>query len=294
MSGKPPGFTHTPYAGTYKPFSIGMNLLDLDDWIEVDGRLPDYLAEKERLLKADRGAVFREEEGTRAAQQEVLDLLLEHLPRRFPETYRRDGRFIEIVPAGAKVDVELEGEASFVRAARLIQEDLVLMRKGEGGYRLAAGAVCFPSSWAFHEKFGRTLDAIHTPVPGYADLMAGRVARIFDNLPADKPASRMNWTLHPDNALHKPVGGLWPEGELAPYVRLERQTLRRLPLSGDILFTIRTYLDPVAALRDHPEGPRLVAGIKREILGLSDSQATYRSLLQDRDRIVALLEAIER
>ena len=73
MSGKPPGFTHTPYAGTYKPFSIGMNLLDLDDWIEVDRRLPDYLAEKERLLKADRGAVFREEEGTRAAQQEVLD-----------------------------------------------------------------------------------------------------------------------------------------------------------------------------------------------------------------------------
>jgi dimethylamine monooxygenase subunit A len=294
VTGKPSDFSHTPYLGTYKPFSIGMNLLNLDDWIEADARLPDYLAEKARLLAESRETVFREEAGTRAAQQEVLDLLAAHLPAHFPEIFRRDGRLIEVVPAGVKVDVEDEAEAPFLRAARLIQEDLVLMRKGEGGYRLAAAAVCFPSSWALKDKFGRTLDAIHTPVPGYADLMAGRVARIFDNLPADKPAWRMNWTLHPDNALHQPVGRLWPEGELAPFVRLERQTLRRLPLSGDILFTIRTYLDPVAALRDHPEGGRLAAGIKREILGLSDSQAAYRSLLKDRGRIVALLEAMER
>jgi dimethylamine monooxygenase subunit A len=294
VTGKPRGFTHTPYTGSYKPFSIGMNLLDLDDWIEVDALLPKYLSEKERLLATARDRVFREEEETRAAQSEVLDLLAAHLPRRFPEIYRRDGRFIEIVPAGTRVDVEDESEAPFVRAARMIQEDLVLMRKGEGGYRLAAGAVCFPSSWALGEKFGKTLDAIHTPVPGYADLMAGRVARIFDNLPTEKPAWRMNWTLHPGNALHHPVGGFWPEGELSPFVRLERQTLRRLPFSGDILFSIRTYLDPVAALKEHPGGALLAAGIKREILALSDSQAAYRSLLKDRERIVALLETIER
>lgn len=287
-------FTHTPYTGSYKPFSIGMNLLDLADWIEVDALLPEYLAEKARLFAAERDAVFREEIETRAAQREVLDLLLSHLPARFPDIFRREGRRVAVVPAGVEVDVEDESEAPFVRASRMIQEDLVLMRKSEGGYRLAAGAVCFPSSWALDDKFGRTLDAIHSPVPGYADLMAGRVARIFDNLPAEKPAWRMNWTLHPDDALHHPVGGLWPEGELAPFVRLERQTLRRLPLSGDILFSIRTYLDPVAALKDHPGGSVFAAGIKREILGLSDSQAAYRSLLKDRDRIIALLETIER
>jgi hypothetical protein len=77
-------------------------------------------------------------------------------------------------------------------------------------------------------------------------------------------------------------------------VRLERQTLRRLPVSGDILFTIRIHVDPVAALNGHPEGSRLAAGIKQEILGLSDSQAAYRSLLKDRDRIIAVLEAIGR
>ncbi|BCJ89829.1 hypothetical protein IZ6_05640 [Terrihabitans soli] len=294
MTGKPPGFTHTPYTGSYKPFTIGMNLLDPKDWIEVDARLPEYLKEKARLLAEDRDEVFREEPATRAAQAEVLDLLLNHLPARFPQIYRRDGRLMEVVPAGLHVDVEDESEAPFVRAARLIQEDLVLMRKGEGGYRFAAGSVSFPSSWALKDKFGKTLDGLHTPVPGYADFLSGRVARIFENLPADKPVWRMGWSLHPDNALHHPVGHPWPEGELSPYVRLERQTLRRLPISGDVLFTIRIHIDPVAALKTHPEGARLAAGIKQEILGLSDGQAAYRSLLKDRARILAVLESIER
>jgi hypothetical protein len=294
VTGNPPGFTHTPYTGSYKPFTIGMNLLDPQDWIEVDAKLPDYLKEKSRLLAADRDTVFREEPETRAAQQEVLDLLLAHLPQRFPDIYRRDERWMEVVPSGVQVDVEDESEAPFVRATRLIQEDLVLMRKGEGGYRFAAGSVSFPSSWALKDKFGKTLEGLHTPVPGYADFLAGRVARIFENLPADRPVWRMGWSLHPDDALHHPVGPPWPEGDLSPYVRLERQTLRRLPLSGDILFTIRIHIDPVAALARHPEGARLAEGIKQEILGLSDSQAAYRSLLKDRDRIVAVLEAIRR
>lgn len=294
MTGQPSGFAHTPYDGSYKPFTIGMNLLDPADWIEVDARLPDYLTEKARLLAEDRDTVFREELGTRAAQAEVLELLSAHLPVRFPEIFRREGRLMHIVPAGIRVDVEDEGEAPFVRAARLIQEDLVLMRKGEGGYRFAAGSVSFPSSWALKDKFGKTLDGLHTPVPGYADLLAGRVARIFENLPVDRPVWRMGWSLHADDALHHPFSSPWPEGELTPHIRLERQTLRRLPVAGDILFTIRIHVDPVAALKAHPERARLAAGIKQEILGLSESQAVYRSLLKDRDRIVAVLEAIER
>ncbi len=286
------GFTHTPYTGPYKPFTIGMNLLDPKDWIEVDAKLPAYLAEKQRLLTADRHAVFREEEATRAAQQEVLDLLLEHLPSRFPEIFRRDGHLMKVVPAAIEIDVEDENEAPFVRAARMIQEDLVLMRKGEGGYRFAAGSVCFPSSWALKDKFGQTLDGLHTPVPGYADLLAGRVTRIFDNLPADRPVWRMGWSLHPDDALHHPLSSHWPEGELTPYVRLERQTLRRLPISDDILFTIRIHVDPLAALRDHPQGAELAAGIRQEISSLSEDQLRYRSLLADRERIFAALDAV--
>ena len=292
MTGYPPGFVHTPYDGSSKPFTIGMSKLDPNEWIEVDEHLPRYLDEKDRLLAEDRGQVFREEIETRDAQAEVLGMLADYLPARFPQTYRRDGSAIEIVPAQRRV--ALEGDAPLLTAARLVQEDLVLMRNGEGGYRFAAGAVAFPSSWSIGDKFGKTLDGLHTTVPGYADLMAGRIARIFDHLKADQPVARFGWSLYADDDLThraprpRPEG--WP-GEVGAFIRLERQTLRRLT-TGDILFTIRIHIDPIAALRNHKDGAQLAAGIKADILGLSESQLSYRGLVQSRDRIAAALDAI--
>lgn len=86
----------------------------------------------------------------------------------------------------------------------LVQEDLCLMRRGPGGWRLAAASVSFPSSWSLRDKFGRTLDALHEPVPGYAGTMAVRMARVFDNLRVGIPVTRMNWSLYGDAHLHHP------------------------------------------------------------------------------------------
>ncbi|RUX86360.1 heme-dependent oxidative N-demethylase subunit alpha family protein, partial [Mesorhizobium sp. M7D.F.Ca.US.004.01.2.1] len=71
--------THTPYDGSSKLFSIGLKPLDPADWIEVDDHLLPYLAEKHRLYAEIPERVFVEEDGTRDAQQEVLDLLGAHL-----------------------------------------------------------------------------------------------------------------------------------------------------------------------------------------------------------------------
>lgn len=296
MTGKPPGFVHTPYDGSAKPFTIGMSQLDPDDWIEPDEHLSRYLAEKERLIAENKEQVFREEPGTREAQAEVLSLLAEHLLARFPEIYLRDGPAMEIVPHRRKIGLD-SLDAPLLTAARLVQEDLVLMRRGEEGWRFAAGAVAFPSSWSLDTKFGKTLDGLHIPVPGYADFLAGRVARIFDNLKVDQPVQRFGWSLYADDDLShtapraRPEG--WPGEGLEAFIRLERQTLRRLPDSDDILFTIRIHIDPAAALRNRPEGTRIAAGIRADIEGLNEAQLRYRGLADSRDAIVRLLRSIE-
>lgn len=46
-------------------------------------------------------------------------------------------------------------------------------------------------------------------------------------------------------------------------LRTERQTLRRLPRTGAIAFTIRTYLTPVEELEKEPGVARLLAGALR-------------------------------
>src|SRR5688500_10524266 len=134
---------HTPYDGTSKLFQIGLKPLDLSEWIEVDEKLPAYLDEKGRLSAAHPDQVFAAEPETETAQAEVLALLAEHLPARFPETYRRRANEIEIVPAGRRVALDAPLPPLRI-AASLVQEDLVLMRRGEAGWRLAAASLSFP------------------------------------------------------------------------------------------------------------------------------------------------------
>src|SRR5690606_16434896 len=130
--------------GSSRLFQIGLKPLDLADWIEVDANLVAHLAEKDRLRIAHPDEVFVAEPGTEDAQAEVLALLAEHLPARYPEVYRQEGSAIEIVPAGRRVALDAPGVPPLQIAASLVQEDLILMRRGEPGWRLAAGSLSFP------------------------------------------------------------------------------------------------------------------------------------------------------
>ncbi|MBL6431310.1 MAG: DUF3445 domain-containing protein [Alphaproteobacteria bacterium] len=56
--------------------------------------------------------------------------------------------------------------------------------------------------------------------------------------------------------------------EIPLFVRVERQTLRRLPESGDILFTIKVHHDLVTAFARHPEGAELAEGLRTQLEAL--------------------------
>ncbi|PTW59620.1 uncharacterized protein DUF3445 [Breoghania corrubedonensis] len=287
-------FPHMPYDGSKQPFSVGLAPLDLDDWIEIDDRLPAYLAEKTRLFTADETAVFGAEPQTLDAQAEVLALLLDHLPRHFPHLYTVENGAIHIAATGETYRMADFADAPLKLAALLVQEDLVIMRKGRDGYRLVAGALCFPSSWSLREKFGQGMPAIHDNVPGFNNgRMGAIVARIFDNISPGSPVWRLNWSIYGDDDLHHPFAksleAQVDQGAHDLFVRVERQTLRRLPRSGDVLFTIRIHVDPFTAFAKHPEGPRLAASLCRQLLALDAAQLDYKGLTKERDRIAATL-----
>jgi dimethylamine monooxygenase subunit A len=105
----------TPYDGSARLFQIGLKPLDPAEWIDVDDKLPEYLREKERLAAAVPDEVFAASAGTEAAQAEVLTLLAEHLPARFPEIYRRHGSDMEIVPGGRRVALDSGSQRRWCR-----------------------------------------------------------------------------------------------------------------------------------------------------------------------------------
>ena len=289
---------YTPYDGSARLFTIGLGPLDPARWIEPDGDLERYLLEKDRLIADQRDVVFVEETGTRDAQREVLDLLAEHITARQPSVYRREG---STVVAGARtIDLDT-GEAPLVTAGALVQDDLVLMRRDDSGWRLVAGYVAFPSSWSLPEKFGRRMEDIHAPVPDFGEgtRNALLINRMFDNLKVEQPVFRFNWSINPDADLHYPASkahGALPDGHAlsleTTFARVERQTLRKLPVSGDILFTIRIYTDPLAALRTLPDARRVASVFADQIEALTLPQATYKGLATKRAALVAELRAV--
>jgi hypothetical protein len=286
----------TPYDGSSKLFQIGVKPLDPAEWIDVDDRLAAQLAEKERLL-ATEPDLFMALPGTETAQAELLALLVEHLPARFPDHYRREGAALRILPANRTVSID-GGEAPLLTAGRLVQEDLLLLRQSDEGWRLVAGFLAFPSSWSLPDKLGRPMHEVHGPVPGFG---AGTrpnelIGRMFDNLRPETPLVRWNWSLYGDDVLRhagETTAGQrrFGTGERAGpvFLRVERQTLRRLPVSRDIVFTVRIHIDPLEALEGHAAGARIAAEIAAQLADLTPEQADYKGMSAERERILARL-----
>lgn len=263
------------------------------------------LAEKDRLNREIPDRVFLEETDTRAAQAELLDLLVTHLLEYHPQTYRREGDVV-VVAGERRVNLADLALPPLRIAADLVADDLVLMRRGENGWRLAAASLCFPSSWTLSEKFGKPLQEIHNPVPGFGEgtRTAEIINRMFDSFQRGQPAIRWNWSLQSDRILYKPLSNeqrderaiarppRFAHGAASAFIRVERQTLRKLPDSGDIVFAIRIDLDPMLALRAHPDGPRLAAALAAQLSALDPAQVDYKGFNADRDRLVADLGRI--
>ena len=290
---------HTPYDGGSPQFKIGILPLDMADWIEVDDDLETYLLEKDRLISDFPEQVFAAEEKTEEAQQEVLDILVSYLLENYSETYQL--RDEALVFGGRIVVLNDTSTLPLMIAAKLVQEDLVLMRQQEDGWRIAVGSVSFPSSWDLEEKFSLVLQDVHKGVPGFGpgSRNAHMINRIFDNLPVDQPVRRLNWSAYANPELYHrgkkavSLSSLNKDTrEDSIFLRVEHQTLCKLPISGDILFTIRIHIDPLAVLRGHPERGELCRGIVAQLELLDRDQLAYKGLIGAKDNLVAKLQAI--
>ncbi len=291
---------HTPYDGSSKLFTIGLKPLDLNDWIDADAKLLAYLDEKDRLAARVPHDVFGQLPGSEDAQREVLMLLADHLPGRFPRTYTRMGPQVDVVPAFRRARLDDPLTPPLLIAAGIVQEDLVILQKRDDGWTVTAGALAFPSSWRLRDKLGRPMHEVHGPVPGFnaGTRNAAMIERMFDNLKPELPVMRWNWSLYGDADLHHPepgnAGRRFGTGEVAEniFLRLERQTLRKLPDSGAILFTIRIYIDPFEALESHADGPAIANALIAQIHELTPEQLDYKGMSADRDALIRRLEAL--
>ncbi|MFI4975136.1 MAG: heme-dependent oxidative N-demethylase family protein [Caulobacterales bacterium] len=228
---------HAPYAEGPADFAIGLRPIAPEAWLE--GGEADPAARKDALFAAHPKLVWAQTEGSGPGQAEIAALV--------------EAAGVPLAPSSLP---------PLLAAARAVPDDLCLMEKRQGDWRLTALSLCSGTFFTAEQAIGKSLAELHAPVPGYGERLLPRVERIFDALGAEAILERRNWTVVNTDALFAPdpapmrarIGGLSPEtaGE-ALFVRVERQTLRRLPATGGALFTIRVWRYPLAALRAAPE-----------------------------------------
>jgi hypothetical protein len=279
--------------GRYR-LAMGLTPLDDAEWLTPDAPLPEILAEKRLLLATRFESVLRVLPEAHAASVELLQLLATHLSRHFSATYRLDddGRLTN----GASHetwDIDAPSRHPLDIAGRLVAEDLCLLQASDAGYRLIGASLCFPNRWLLDDKLGQPLDVIHAPVPGFAPALQRPVAHFFAALKPDRIVARINWGIADDPTLFQPIGreantAITAENAgSALYLRIERQTLRRLPESQAVLFTIRTEITPLDRVIETAADAIDLAGAVRD---MSPAMKRYKHLTAAAPALLAWLE----
>ena len=260
--------------------------LPSDDIFGNDLTRAEQIALKAGLLAKHHQDVFSAMPNTMTAGDEVLAMVRQHL-----KTYHN-----------ACMATSDSGVHPLDMAARLIPEDLLLLAPFQDvavndtdatKWHLVAASLCFPAHWVLAEKMGKPLAAIHDPVPHYDERLAAPVDRFFNKMTVGPISSRMNWSLQigkdlftPHRAARKAVSGDIDNDELC--LRLENQTLRKLPQTGLVLFTIRTHIEPVSRWNHIPNA---IDDLAQMLKDMSVQARSYKgaSLYED-----ALIQPIQK
>lgn len=219
----------------------GIQPLDLNDWIWADSAFARQMAYRDHLLQTKRDKVTALRPAAQEAADELLGVVLEHLESIagycVKNTYVKRPDDVEIVTDHANAIETL---------LRLVQQDFCILTKDQSEHVLQAAALCFPASWTLAEKIGHPMIRIHKPVEEYDSDLAKRVQNLFDRMHVDRPLWRANCLIYSNPDLFQPQQEGYvrePQGS-ARWVRVERQSLRKLPQTGAIVFGIHTCVVP--------------------------------------------------
>ena len=216
----------------------GVQPVAIEDWLTRSDSYEAQMAYRRELISTRRNIVFQCLEESVPACEELRSLM-------------------GIVPTK---------EHALIDCGLKVQEDLCILQKQGDQHILTAAVMCFPSSWDVRQKIGRSITSIHTPVPEFSNV-SQTVERMLSAIRVEQALERANFLIYTDPELHQPRGeGIAkPINPKAPrYIRVERQTFRRLPETLAVVFAIHTYIVPEDYLSADEHA--LLARFKPELL----------------------------
>ena len=267
---------YLPFLSGPPGLAPGLKPIVAEGWLTPDTEANAWLAPKRALMQARRDDVFAAH-GAEAEMVEAGQLVLAALGQGMRE---------------ADWPTPLEA------ASAEVSDDLCLMMRGDDGlWRLQAASLCAPTFWRLSDKMGEPLGGLHAPVPGANPDLVRRISRIFDGLQPGLMLERFNWTVQagdarftPSSAPLKALAGEAPDEAALDvlHLRVERQTITKLPETGAVLFTIRIVMDP---LRAALLGEGAVDAFEAAWQGITPEMADYKGWAAYQRLVRAALDA---
>ncbi|EAS31223.3 uncharacterized protein CIMG_06702 [Coccidioides immitis RS] len=265
----------------YRPFrwnyhqTMSLTKMEPDWWLELENTYKSRVAHR-KILHAKHGkSVLDKLPGSELACKELMEMVIQFLCARYPRYFSlsEDKRYFTNGILDTVEDLHTKDPLVFLMDN--VPEDFGIMLRDDktGNYVLRAGSICSSLGWNLTTKMGMQLHEIHEPIPDYKEKMQFSMDRYFAKMPTDKPIQRGSWGLEVEQPLFMPPGDPHELHRLSQsdslqlsscYLRVDWQTLRRLPLSGSIIFNFKALFTPVTEFRDEPGIPALVAKILRE------------------------------
>ncbi|CAF9905184.1 MAG: hypothetical protein HETSPECPRED_004905 [Heterodermia speciosa] len=275
----------------YRPFrygpyhiTMGLRTMQWDDWIELDSEFPRFHADKTRRIAERESKCCITAPEAYDGAVELLEELADYLPQRYPTLYSRTADSITNMWNNQTISLTQPlASDPITLCSLLVQDDLAIMfEKPDGQYYLLSGAILLAGFWRLTDKFGMPLSEIHTSgdVPGFKPKLEKGMMNFFRRIQPAQPVLRNNYFIQVDDDLawSSSIGSEdgsnstqshgWATAQKNKaiehhYLRSERQSLRRLPRSGGVVFTIRTYFHPITEIvREKGVPGRLASAVR--------------------------------
>ena len=249
--------------------------MEPDWWLEIENTYVSRIIERKQLFQKYGKMVLDYLPGSELACKELMEMCLQFYCARYPAHFSLSADRKTFHNGLLNEDTDIRSMHPLHVLLNNVPEDfaVVLRNEKDGMYYFRAGAICSSLGWNVSTKIGLQLKDIHKPIPDYKEKMSFSMDRYFSKMPTSAPIQRGSWGLEVGNPLFMPPGD--PHEKLREsqqeslkigdcYLRVDWQTLRRLPLSAGIVFNFKALFTPVEEFRDEPHIPALVLKILKE------------------------------
>lgn len=301
-----------PFKNKEYKLTMGIRNVDPQDWLLVEPSYKTQLEEKRKILTNTHLRYPPEKDLTSLtlfvtkeavpAIHEFYDIVVNYMCTKYPMHFTKKGSFLhnsitnETVPYSASKNIN--AETHLLNLARTIQEDFIILLKDPSRedekdgteYFFKGGVFAFAAGFDPKTRFNTPLSFVHHPIPGYEEKLKLSMNRFFTRIEPGQFVTRSNFSVQthdlyyvddankghnlPEDYDQKPIPFNELDFDTQVHYRSERQVLTKLPKSKAVVFTIRTYLEPISALKK--EGPEVCDRLIGAINGFPHDIATYK------------------